>query len=505
MLRLRNSHWLGANFWRTNRMKTTPFEHQKEALMRLSQNPERYALGMDQGTGKTWCLMADAEQQFQRGLISGLLVIAPKGVHVNWVRREIPYHMEVPTRAGFWLSGAGVKHKRNLEKVVFAEDRPQELAVLAVNVDAVNTEAGRALCERFLEQYRCMMVVDESQRIKSPTAKRTKAMIALGRMAVSRRIASGTLVANSPLDLFSQYEFLEAGLLGTTSFRAFTAEYAELLPAGNPLVETIRQRSRMRSTPQVVARTQEGAPKFRNLEKLHKILLPFTFRVLKEECLDLPDKIYQTHPFELSPAQRKTYDRIKEDLRFERSDGEIDTFTALTIIGKLRQVTSGFIMVDGEAAALTESGPRLAALKDILQDLDGQIIVWASFVEEIKQLAALFEELDIPAVTYFGATSDKDREDAIDDFQDGKARVFIGNPSAAGTGLTLTAAKTVVYYSNSYSLEQRLQSEDRAHRIGVKHPVLYIDLVGRDTIDEPIARALQTKKATASAVLDGVF
>ena len=486
-------------------MKTEPFEHQKEATQRLSDNPTRYALGMDQGTGKTWCLMADAEKQFKEGRISGLLVIAPKGVHVNWVRREIPFHMEVPTRAGFWLSGAGVKHKRQIEAVVFAKDRPQELAVLAVNVDAVNTKAGRELCERFLRQYRCMMVVDESQRIKSPTAKRTKAMIALGELAVSRRIASGTLVANSPLDLFSQYEFLESGLLGTTSFRAFTAEYAELLPPGNPLVETIRQRSRMRGTPQVIARNEHGAPRFKNLEKLHNILLPFTFRVLKDECLDLPDKIYTTHSFELSPAQRRTYNHIKEEMRFEREDGEIDTFTALTLINKLRQVTSGFIMVDGIAAALTESGPRLSALKDILQDLDGQMIVWASFREEIKQLEELFSSMDIPAVTYFGDTSDKDRESAIDDFQAGDARVFIGNPAAAGTGLTLTAAKTVIYYSNSYSLEQRLQSEDRAHRIGVKHPVLYIDLVGRETIDEPIARALQTKRATASAVLDGVF
>ena len=486
-------------------MKTTPFKHQEEALRRLTANPERYALGMDQGTGKTWCLMADAEQQFLDGRINGLLVIAPKGVHVNWVRREIPFHMSIETRAGFWLSGAGVKHKRHLEKVVFATGRPQELAVLAVNVDAVNTEAGRALCERFLKQYQSMMVVDESQRIKSPTAKRTKAMIALGKMAVSRRIASGTLVANSPLDLFSQFEFLEQGLLGTTSFRAFTAEYAELLPAGNPLVETIRQRSRMRSTPQVVARNAHGAPKFKNLKKLHEMLQSFTFRVLKDECLDLPDKIYQTHPFELSPAQRKTYNNIKEEMRFEREDGEIDTFTALTLINKLRQVTSGFIMIDGVAAALTESGPRLSALKEILQDAEGQLIVWASFREEIKQLAQLFADMKIPAVTYFGDTSDSDRESAIDDFQAGDARVFIGNPSAAGTGLTLTAAKTVIYYSNSYSLEQRLQSEDRAHRIGVKHPVVYIDLVGRDTIDEPIATALQTKRATASAVLDGVF
>lgn len=483
-------------------MKTEPFEHQREALKRLTLNARHYALGMDQGTGKTWCLLADAEAQFERGEIKGLLVIAPKGVHVNWVRREVPAHLSVPSRAGFWLSGAGVRHKRELERTVFASDRTGELAILAVNVDAVNTKDGYAICERFLKTYRSMVVIDESQRIKTPTAKRTKKIIALGELAVSKRIASGTLVANSPLDLFSQFDFLAPGLLGTTSFRAFTAEYAELLPPGNPLVETIRQRSRMRGTPQVVAKAPDGSPRFKNLDKLNRLLQPYTYRVLKEDCLDLPDKIYTTHPFELSSNQRKLYDRVKEDLRFERSDGEIDTFTALTLINKLRQITSGFIIIDGVAASLTESGPRLDALRDAVVDLDGPFIVWASFVEEIKQIETMLTDQGLSCVTYYGGTSDADRETAIDDFQSGAARAFIGNPAAAGTGLTLTAAKTVVYYSNSYSLEQRLQSEDRAHRIGVKHPVVYIDMVGRDTIDESIATALQTKRATAAAVLD---
>ena len=488
-------------------MKTTPFKHQEEALKRLSQNPTRYALGMEQGTGKTWCLMADAEQQFKHGLIDGLLVIAPKGVHVNWVRREIPTHMSVPTRAGFWLSGAGVKHKRKLNAVVFAQGRTEELSVLAVNIDAVNTKAGKELCVRFLKQHKAMMVVDESQRIKSPTAKRTQAVIDLGRLAVSRRIASGTLVANTPLDLFSQYEFLEEGLLGTRSFRAFTAQYCELLPPGNPLVETIRQRSRMRGTPQVVAKypkghAKEGALKFRNLDKLHKLISPFTYRVLKEDCLDLPPKIYKTHFFELSPSQRKLYERVKEEMRYERQDGEIDTFTALTLINKLRQITSGFLMVDGEATALAESGPRLAALKEIVKDVEGQLIIFASFREEIKQVAEAFEDEGV--VTYFGDTSDAEREEAVDNFQAGKVRIFVAN-KAASTGLTLTAASTVIFYSNEYSFEVRSQSEDRAHRIGAEKPVVYIDVAGRNTIDEQIASALQTKKATASAVLDGAF
>ena len=483
-------------------MKTTAMKHQSEGERRLDAAPEAYALGAEQGTGKTWMLLNDAERQFKAGRIEGLLVIAPKGVHVNWVRREIPTHLEVETVAGYWRSGAGKRYLAKLEDV-FRAKRGEELAIFTINVDAINTKAGYEMAKRFLEQYKTMFVIDESQRIKSPTAKRTKKVLDLAPLAVSRRIASGTLVANNPLDLFSQYQFLRPGILGTHSFRVFTSEYAELLPPNNPLVETIRQRSRMRGTPQVIARDRDGALKFRNLEKLHRLISPHTFRVLKKDCLDLPDKIYTTQYFDLTPKQGKLYEQMKADLRFERSDGEIDTFTALTLIGKLRQVTSGFIMVDGEAMGLVESGPRLAALKEVVADADGQIIVWASFREEIKQIAEALADEGV--VTYFGDTSDAARETAIDDFQAGAARVFIGNPSAAGTGLTLTAAKTVIYYSNSYSLEQRLQSEDRAHRIGVKHPVVYVDLAARDTIDEAIAASLQNKKGVASAVLDGAL
>jgi SNF2 family DNA or RNA helicase len=482
-------------------MKTTPMKHQVEGERLLLAAPEFFALGAEQGTGKTWMLLNDAEHQFNAGRINGLFVIAPKGVHVNWVRREIPSHMSVPNRARYWLSGSGVKHKRKMEQVFYAE--PGELAVLTMNVDAVNTKAGKETAERFLKRYNAMFVIDESQRIKTPTAKRTKAIIELSKLAVSRRIASGTLVANSPLDLFSQYEFLQPGLLGTRSFRAFTAEYAELLPPDNPLVQTIRQRSRARGTPQVVAKNPDGRPKFRNLGKLHNIISPHTYRVLKEDCLDLPEKIYTTQYFELSAAQRRVYERVKSELRYERDDGEIDTFTALTLINKLRQITSGFIMVDGEATSLREAGPRLSALKEIVADNDGQLIIWASFREEIRQIYSMLVDMEIPTVTYYGDTSDADREAAIDDFQSGAARVFIGHPAAAGTGLTLTAASTVVYYSCSYSLEQRLQSEDRAHRIGVKHNVVYIDLAARDTIDEQIANALQSKKGVAAEVLDG--
>lgn len=480
-------------------MKTSPMRHQVEGVARLASAPEYYALGAEQGTGKTWMLLCDAERQFQENKIDGLFVLAPKGVHVNWVTRQVPEHLSVKHRAEFWVSGAGKKHARKLEKLF--ETPKGTLAILAMNIDAINTVKGEEFAKRFLRHFRTMMVVDESQRIRNPKALRTKRTIRLGRLAYSRRIASGTLVANSPLDLFAQYEFLSTGLLGTTSFRAFTAEYAETLPPDHYLVKQIKSRARY-GDPLIVRRDEDGNPMFRNLDKLQALIAPHTFRVLKKDCLDLPEKIYTTHFFDLSPAQRRLYDQTKLSMRYERPDGGIDTFTALTLINKLRQVTSGFIVVDGEPTALREGKPRMDALKEIVEDNDGPMIIWASFREEIRQIAEMLKEHGV--VQYHGGTSPKEREEAVDDFQSGKARFFIANPAAGGTGLTLTAAKTVVYYSNSFSLEERLQSEDRCHRIGTKHNVVYIDLVARETIDERIASALQRKSLAAAEILDGL-
>lgn len=479
-------------------MKTTPMKHQEEGERRLLAAPEYYALGAEQGTGKTWMLLSDAESQFKSGAINGLLVIAPKGVHTNWILREIPTHLSVPCVADFWLSGAGKRHMTRLEKLFRADE--DELAVLAVNIDSVNTKKGFDFIKRFLTAYNCMIVIDESQRIKNPQAKRTKKVWSLAPFSVSRRIASGTLVANSPNDLFAQYAFLRHGILGTTSFRAFVAEYSELLPPNHPMVAEIASRARGGGSPQIVKRDKHGNPKFKNLEKLSALMSPHTFRVLKKDCLDLPEKIYKVHDFELTPAQRRLYDSVKTDLRYQRADGEIDIFTALTIIGKLQQITSGFIMVDGEPTELKESKPRMDALKEIVEDCEGQVIIFAKFREELRLIAEMFPD----SVQYHGGIKTKDRELAVDRFQAGEVTYFIGNPAAAGTGLTLTAASTVIYYSCSYNFEERAQSEDRAHRIGTKDNVIYIDLVARNTIDERIANALQTKEQTASFILNNL-
>jgi SNF2 family DNA or RNA helicase len=270
-------------------MKTKPMDHQRQGLARM-QGREHFALFAEQGTGKTWMFLADAERLYAAGKIDSLLIVAPKGVHINWIRREIPAHLEAPHIAAFYASGAS-KRQQRLTEAVFA---PRDvgyvplLRVLSINVEALITKAGRAVAERLLRATRCMMVIDESSRIKNPTAERTKVIHRLGLLAAYRRIGTGTPITNSPVDAFAQFEFLESGLLGTTSYRSFVAEYAELLPPNNNLVKHIRGNN-ANAQPQIVARDAMGRPKWRNLDKLQSLIEPHSYRVLKKDCTPLCD------------------------------------------------------------------------------------------------------------------------------------------------------------------------------------------------------------------------
>lgn len=498
-------------------MKTKPMDHQVIGIKLLAENPEYYGLGAEQGTGKTWMLLADIERAFEAGDINAAAVVAPKGVHTNWTMREIPAHMELEVDTLAWVAGPGVRQKRKLRRLLTPAKIRGELPVLAMNIDAVNTPTGNGYLRNFLRIYDSVLILDESSRIKNPAARRTKRLLALTSMAPSRRLASGTMMPNGPPDLFSQMEFLclDGKLLGTTSYRAFVAEYAELLPRKHGqmkhIIEGIARRKGKEPQeipdgwlPQLIATDVMGAPRWKNLEKLQAMLKPYIFRVLKKDCLDLPDKIYQTYSFVLSPSQRRVYATAEQQLRYERDTGELDIFNALTKIIKLRQIVSGFIMLDGEATELPalHTNPRMKLFLELVRDLKEPFIVWASFREEIAQIAQALKELNIECVQYHGGVKTKDREAAVDDFQTGRAQAFVGQPQSGGLGLTLTAAHTVIYYSNDYNSETRLQSEDRPHRIGLDHPVLYIDIVAENTIDERIVAALKRKEDVARQVMD---
>lgn len=481
--------------------------HQNDAL-RASEGKRNFAFLMEQGTGKTWTTLADTERCFREDKVDALLVIAPKGVHTNWVLREIPSHMDIECVTVAWRGRPTTKKaKADIERLY---ERPYHgrpvLRVFTINIDAVNTEAGYEEIKRFLTCYRAMAVVDESTRIKNPTSKRTIKCLELSKLAMARRILSGTPLTKGPTDLFSQFAFLKDGLLGTTSYRAFVAEYAVLLQPGDPKLIAIQKKTNCRGTPQVVATDDKGQKIWKNLDKLRAMIQPHSFRVTKADCLDLPPKVYKTLTFEMDAKQRRVYDTLDEDNAYITHDLEDKSFEAIAARTKMKQVTSGFIHIDGVPVLIESeqaSSPRMELFKEVLEDLDGPFIVWAMFEEEINQIMAALKTAGIEASSYYGKTSDSAREQAIDDFQSGRIQAFVGHAAAAGIGLTLTAAETAIYYSCSYDNELRKQSEDRCHRIGTKHTVVYIDLIAENSIDEAIVTSLATKTAIADYVIDG--
>lgn len=490
-------------------MKTKPMAHQEAALEKMAGR-RAFALFMEQGTGKTWTLLADAERLYSRGEIDALFVVAPKGVHTNWINREIPTHMEGNIIARAWTKGGGQRARRKLEELFQPRDEGgvPPLRVFAINFDALLTKDGWEFAQRFVRSTRAMGVVDESSRIKNPSAKRTLRLHQLRHDLVYARIATGTPITKSPIDVFSQMEWLESGLLGTTSYRAFVAEYSELMSMDDPMMKRLVARNPRAAYAQIVAKDEAtGQPRWRNLEKLQRLLEPHSFRVLKRDCLDLPEKIYKVHPFELTPKQRAVYQHLDDELRIVIEDEERPV-ERLAAIVKLQQITSGFVMpprtADNPAPELVyipDANPRLDALEDLLEDVEGSVIIWARFREELAAISRALTKAGITHVQYHGGVGEAEREAAVDDFQRGAARVFLGQPQAGGIGLTLTAAETVIYFSNDFNLETRLQSEDRAHRIGTRRNVVYIDLVAEGTIDEEIARSLQHKESVAAKVL----
>jgi SNF2 family DNA or RNA helicase len=287
------------------------------------------------------------------------------------------------------------------------------------------------------------------------------------------------------LDLYSQCEFLNEDHLDFTSYYAFRNRYAEM------------------KTLHIAGRSIQVVSHFKNLNELAEQLKTFSYRVLKEECLDLPPKIYIKREIELSPEQKKVYKQMKEEALATLNGKQITTMTVLTQLMRLQQITCGHFVADDGTTQEIKSN-RLNELLDILDEVEGKAIIWAHWQKDIQIIKAALIKRYGPGsvVDYYGLTPQDQRQTNIKKFQDDPGyRFFVGTPSTGGYGITLTAANTVIYYSNGYDLEKRLQSEDRAHRIGQKKSVTYVDILAEETVDEKIVKSLRKKINIASKVM----
>jgi len=439
---------------------------------------------MEMGTGKTKVLIDNVAMLYDKGKIDGVLIIAPKGVVKTWYEQELPTHLpdHIENVSVLWQPNITKTQREKLESLFEIESA---FHILIMNVESLSTDKGVKFATKFINSHKALMAIDESTTIKTPTAKRTKNIIGIGKEAKYKRIMTGSPITKNPLDLYTQCEFLDPWLLDFASYYAFRNRYAEM------------------KTMHIRGRSIQVVDKFQNLGELSDIVKEFSYRVLKEDCLDLPPKVFIKRHITLTPDQKKVYEQMKEQALAHLNGKVTTTMTVLTQLMRLHQITCGYVTADDGTTQQVESN-RLNELMSILEDTDGKVIIWANYqlsVGEIIQKIIKVYGKD-SYVHYYGLTPQEDRQDFIRKFQnDPKCRFIIGTPQTGGYGITLTEANTVIYYSNGYDLEKRLQSEDRAHRIGQKKTVTYIDLICEDTIDEKIVKALRDKINIASEVM----
>ena len=466
------------------KFKTEPYEHQLTALG-ASHKKENFALFMEMGTGKSKVLIDNIAMLYDRGKINAALIVAPKGVYHNWERQELPIHMpeHVLYQTITWSPAQTKKQQAELKKLFIHNE---DLVIFLMNIEAFSTKKGMKIAEKFLLSHSALMAIDESTTIKSPTASRTKSVLKLRVLAKYRLILTGAPVTKSPLDLYTQCFFLDPDFLDFSSYYAFKNRYAIMVDRN------------------VGTHSFKHVMGYRRLDELNEKLNNFSYRVLKEDCLDLPEKVYMKRIITLTDEQKKMYSEMKKFALAELEGKKTTATSALAQLVRLHQIICGHLTTDdGEVRTLKNN--RIKELLDILEETDGKVIIWAVYRHDIKEITNVLSGRygKNTVESFFGDTLDRDRQDIIDRFQDRESdlRFFVGNPKTGGYGLTLTASHTVIYYSNSYDLEIRLQSEDRAHRISQDKKVTYIDLITEGTVDELIVKNLRSKINLATKIL----
>jgi len=459
--------------------KTKPYKHQEDAVKRFVDKPYG-ALFCEMGTGKTKIVL-DIIQNSADNV--DVFVTAPNGLHHNWAINEIPTHVHKDIDVYCW-KGPIKSKKASQEYNRFI--RSEKSRMFLINIEALRTQAGYKSSEQFLiaSKNQSHFIVDESTCIKNPKAQQTKAVLRLSQNSDKRWILNGTPITQSPLDLFTQCRFLGKDCIPYNTYTAFKHTFA--------IEQTMTMGSR--SFRKVVG--------FQNLEKLTKTLEPFTLRLEKKDCLDLPEKVFQKVIVPMTPEQERVYKSMKKDCIALLDSGDLVTTTlALTRIIKLHQISTGFVTSDDNTEHAIDNN-RIAALQQIAETTR-PLVVFCAYKFNVKQIVQALEKTH-SIVTYTGDDTTAQKNQAVQSFQDGKVDVFIGT-SAAAKGLTLHKASTMVYFSNNYSLETRLQSQDRIHRIGQNDKCTYIDLIVPSTVDDAILTRLKQKKELSNMVLDDLI
>lgn len=457
-------------------VKAKPYAHQYKAFefacTKFGILPGEFSSGvallMEMGTGKTITSIGIAGILYQFGKIKRVLVVAPLSILGVWEEEfsrfaDYPYTLTV-------LKGPSSKKAETLHTV----------GRNGLQIVVVNYESAWRIEKELLAFDADLIIADEAHKLKEARTSQSKAMHHFGDKARYKLLLTGTVITNRELDVFSQYRYLNRKVFGD-SFYAFRNRYFDMVGYGNHI------------------------PRFRNymlddfLQRMHSI----AFRVTKEECLDLPGITEEVRTVELEPKAMKIYKELQKESYTELGKKEVSAVNILTKLLRLSQVTGGHL-TDDEGDNNAVSTAKLDALADILDSVmaeEKKIVVMARFVPELNDIEALLKKKGIGFASVRGGV--KNREEEIRRFQeDSGCRVFVGQIAAAGLGITLTAASTMVFYSLDYSMSNFEQAKARIHRVSQTENCLYIYLVAKGTVDTKVLRALRQKVDLAKALVD---
>lgn len=470
-----------------------PFDHQLKAFA-LSRGKECFGFFMEQGTGKTKVMIDRAADLYlnggEKGKIDTLVVVSLNGVHAQWINEQLPRHMSesVPWRGGYTRACPEPHEARMFREAMEFRDG---LRVICVHVDSLSHVKGQRFFEELLSSCRAYVVLDESLFIKDGSAKRTKFLHRIRHKALYRDIATGTPITEGVEDLYSQFLFLSEHILGYSSFFAFRNHFCQMGGWKNKKIVG-----------------------YVNEEELKRKIDAYTYRVLKDDCLDLPERLFVPVQVLFTPEQRATYDQMRTKFFLELEEGVLTAKMAMTRIIRLQQLVNGFVhkheKKDKETGKIIEPAvwqefpnERVPTCINLIQQARGKVIVWVKFQGDHRLLTRAMDEAGIRWVDYVGSTPSDKRVPNINAFKnDPDVKVLISTPLSGGTGLDLPVADTVIWFSRDFSLHKELQANDRCHRIGQTEKVTYYYLITPRTVDEKIDKILRDKKSVAENLLD---
>ena len=515
--------------------KTVPFKHQVEAF-NFGRNRDFFALFMEQGTGKTKVIIDLATDMYAKGEIDAVLIIAPNGVHTQWIREQLPIHCALPYMGVAFKSTAGVALKNEIHAITTLP--ADKIKFFAVNVEAFSYPTYLSMFFHYVAAHRCFVVIDESTGIKNPDAKRThniirglaeckwrgKSLVACTPISAKRAILTGTPITNSPFDIWAMAEFLKPNFFGRT-YWSFKAHFglqrklnvqqgsvirqvnvglkpADLLDIQKLTVEAACQKYGMKESDVEYIHANKPEHSYKYLDELKDKIKEFAYFVTKDECLDLEPKIYKRRVVQMSDEQIKAYTDLEKEYITMYEGKQLSVLNKVALYTRLSQIAGGFFPyteTDEDTGEFTKDivpfakNPKLEALIEDVAISDYPLLIVTRYTAEAKMIyERLKKNEDLQVGCFIGTL--KEPHEPVEAFKQGYLHVLVANEGMISRGHNLQNAHTEMFFSNDYSLEKRLQTEDRIHRNGQTEKCLYIDYIADGTVDMKVYASLRANK-----------